>query len=254
MTTIRTIIVLTLFFVLTSSLLAKPIVFGTQEFPPFSQTKSGKVVGPGVDVIAAVMKRAGLDYKIKSGVWKWIQKSAKDKNGDVSALFFIGKNAAREKWLNFSPPILETTYGFFAKKSSRIKYSNDVPLVNSSIGVYGPSNTSKNLAKIRKKPGNDFKTELYKDSVTVFRVLGRGSNLKFAFSNGDVGRAIIKDEGLDNLQYVGTFKKLNYYFGFSKMKIDAATTKKIMDAYKSLIADGSIARILAGYNMTPAAK
>jgi polar amino acid transport system substrate-binding protein len=252
MSHLKIIATIALLVLLSNGLLAAPVVFGTQEFPPFSYTEGGQVVGPGVDIIDAVMKKAGLKYKVKSGVWKWIQEGAKDDGGDISALFFLGKNAAREKWLNFTPPILETTYGFFAKKESGHQYVKDTPITNMSVGVYGPSNTSKNLAKISKVTGNSFKTELYNDSVAVFRVLGRGKKLGMAFSNGDVGRSIIKDEGLSNLQYVGTYKKLNYYFAFSKKKIDAATTKKILSSYQALIDDGSIGMILGRYNMQSA--
>jgi len=226
------------------------LVFGTQDFSPFSYKKAGKVAGPGVDIINAVCKDAKLNCSFKFGVWKGIQSSAKKSGSEINGLFFMGKNAEREKWLYFAPPILKTEYCFFGKNSETITYKKGDKLKDSNIGAFGPSNTSKNLAKI-KKAGAEFTMKTFKDSKTAFKVLSKSDKLRFVFSNKDVGNAIIKNLKLNNLKYVGSYKTLSYYISFTKSKVNKATYDKFVASYNKL-KDTTIKKILKKYNMTPA--
>ncbi len=224
------------------------LIFGTQDFTPFSYKKGGVVAGPGVDIIKAVCKDAKLKCSFKFGVWKGIQSVAKKDGGKVNALFFLGKNSARSKWLYFTPPVLTTEYSFFAKSSETLTYKEGDKLSKSIVGVYGPSNTAKNLNKI-KKAGGEFTIKSFKDSKTVFKVLSKSDKLRFVFSNKDVGNAIIKKLKLNNLKYIGKYKSVNYYFAFTKSKVSKETYDKFITSYNKLKST-TISKILKKYNMT----
>ena len=225
------------------------LVFGTQEFPPFSvKTADGNAAGPGVDIIKAVCAEANIPCSFKIGVWKGIQQVAQSEGGEINGLFFLGKNAAREEWMYFSPTVLDTAYGFFAKSTDSLAYLPGTDLEGGVVGVYGPSNTSKSLQTIKDDGGN-FTTEVFKDSATVFRVLSQGTQLRFAYSNRDVGAATLKELGITDVKYIGDQKPVSYYISFSKKKVSEETYNKFVSAFNKLKESGKIKEILDEYGI-----
>ena len=247
---IQTVIVVLFIFVTSIQGYTADLVFGTQNFPPFSYEKNGIVAGPGVQLIQAVCKEAELECTFKLGLWEGVQTRAKHDRAEINSLFFLGKNANREKWLYFSPPIVQTEYGFFVKQDDMISYSKkDInKLAGYNIGVYGPSNTEKNLKNI-KDAGGAFAITIFKDSETTLRVLSFSNRLNMVFSNRDVGKTIIKQQNFANLKYAGSHEKTLYYIAFSKAKVNKKIKDKFIKSYKTLKSNGTINNILSNYKM-----
>lgn len=173
------------------------------------------------------------------------------KDGKAQALFLIGWNADREAALWPSPAVLDTEYGFFVRADNPLQFKELVQLSGYSVAVYGPSDTATTLEKVREKePG--FAVEVSPDDESVFRKLDSG-RVMAAFSNRDVGLAIVKKLGLKNVRYAGMQSKLKYFIGFSKTTVPKATVDKFNETYRKLWVSGEIPRILKGYGLEPSA-
>jgi polar amino acid transport system substrate-binding protein len=78
--------------------------------------------------------------------------------------------------------------------------------------------------------------------------------VKAAFSNRDVGAAMIAKLGLKNLRYAGKQSELRYYIGFSKEFAPKESVDAFNAAYRRLYKSGEIQKILKSYKMTPSAQ
>jgi polar amino acid transport system substrate-binding protein len=228
---------------------AQEVIFDTQDFAPFSYMKGGDVAGPGVDVIKAVCKEAGLACAFN--LLPWARAQSDVKAGKAHALFLIGWNAERETWLSRSPAVVVTEYGFFVPLSDRIVIRDMAQLKDYSVAVYGPSNTQATLEKVKAGvPG--MALDVSPDDESAFRKAD-SERVRAVFSNRDVGNAMIAKIGLKNLRYAGKQSDLNYYIGFSKEFTPAGAVDKFNAAYKRLYQSGEIQRILKSYKLDPAA-
>ncbi len=228
---------------------SQELVFNTQEFTPFSYLSGSDVAGPAADVIKLVCKTMGQEHKLALLPWTRAQQEVKD--GKAHALFLIGWNAEREGWLWQSLPIVDTEYGFFVRNDNPLKYTGPEQLKDYSVAVYGPSNTSTTLDKIKLQQAS-MAIENSPDDDTVFRKLD-GGRVMAAFSNRDVGMAIIKRLGLKNVRYAGVSSKLKYYIGFSKEYVTKETVEKFNAAYRKLSKSGDIPKILKSYSLEASA-
>ncbi|WDP92001.1 MAG: transporter substrate-binding domain-containing protein [Desulfobacter sp.] len=227
----------------------QPLIFNTQDFPPFSYLIEGQVAGPAVRIIQTACRKSGLDCTFKLRPWTRAQKEVR--SGKAHALFLIGRNPERETWLRFSPPILKTEYGFFFRSDNPVNYTGIGDISGYTIGVYGPSNTSDKLSQLRSKTKNAFSIDIRPDDESGFRKLAIG-RIHAVFSNRDAGFALICKLNLKNIWYAGKQCDLDYYIGFSK----AHTTKTIVDRFNTAVTalktDGTVQRILNFNQLTPA--
>ncbi len=228
---------------------AEKITFATQDFPPFSYLEEGEVQGPGTEIINIICNKMGTNYEIILLPWRRAQGMIK--HGTVQALFFIGKNEQRESWLKFSEPIVQTEYGFFECTTSPINYKDIYSLRGKRIGVYGPSNTSNELKKIGKKLQHRMTIDVTPDDIAPFRKLSKG-RVDAVYSNKAVGFAMIEKLGLDNIQFAGQNKKLNYYMGFSKQFAPSEFIEKFNNNLREMKKSGALKKILQEYGMTEA--
>ncbi|WP_038292077.1 substrate-binding periplasmic protein [Zooshikella ganghwensis] len=231
---------------------AEELVFNTQDFPPFNYTVDNKVEGPAADIIRAACQ--ALSYSCKFKLLPWRRAINEVKEGKAHGLFVIGWNKERDQWLYYSPPLMETAYGFFVRKSNTLNYSGLKDIEGYRVGVFGPSNTSKSLEKIKQSMEseslNAIHIKMVSDDINIFKMLDDPKrNLTSVYSNKDVGMAIIHQVNLGNIRYAGSHKKLNYYFGLSK----EFTDKKVADAFSNTVSDmrnsGKLKEILDSYHM-----
>lgn len=239
-------IVFLLFLILTLSviLFAKEMVFFTQDFAPFSYSENSEVKGPAVDIINKVCGELSIEAKF--GIFPWKRAIESAKKGDANALFVLGWNKPRTEWLYFSHPIIKTEYGVFVHKDNAMDYSKPSDLNGYTVSVYGPSNTSRNLEKIAEE--STLKIDMTPDDVAAFRKVDH-KRVSGAFSNKDVGWALINDLDLKNIRYAGAYKNLNYYIGFLKDYNKKEDVDLFNAKLKELTDSGEIQKILDKYNM-----
>lgn len=224
---------------------AEELVFNTQDFAPFSFQSGEEVGGPAAEIITRVCEVEKLDCSFRLLPWKRAQ--AEVREGLANAMFVIGRNAEREEWLHFSPAIITTEYGFFVQENNPLEFGEVEDVRGYTVGVYGPSNTSRSLEKIRDQLG-DLTIEMKADDESGFRKLSLG-RVDAVFSNRDVGNDMVARLGLDNIRYAGAQRSLNYFIGFSKAHNDAAIVERFNARLSAMIGDGTIAEILSAHDM-----
>lgn len=203
--------------------------FATQEFAPFVYQIEGVVSGPVVDIIVEACKEMKINCSFESLPWPRAQFYVR--KGKMHGLFVLAWNEERSEWLSFSPPITNTEYGFFVRSDNSLKYRQPSNIKGYTIGVYGPSNTSKSLRKIKDEM-KDIKIDMTPYDEFAFKKLS-AARVDAVYSNRDAGYALIKKLGLKNIRYAGTHKKLKYYIALSK----DFTNTKIATEFNSTLVD-----------------
>lgn len=237
--------VLSFVVIFSNNLFSADLEFNTQDFAPFSYTIDGIVSGPAVEIIKATCKEIEIDCTYNLMRWKTAQSLVAI--GDANGLFVVGRNEKREKWLYFSPPILDTEYGFFVSNSNPLEFKDVQDVKGYDVGVFGPSNTATSLEKIKDEIG-DLTIHMRDDDETGFKLLSI-NKLDAVYSNRDVGFALMSKLGLKNIRYAGKHRELKYYIAFSKEFTDKALVDKFNNAYLDLARRGVVQDILDEYQM-----
>jgi polar amino acid transport system substrate-binding protein len=228
---------------------SKELKLDTQDFAPYTYLENGQVSGPAASIVNQVCAEMGA--KCELNLLSWTRAQYNVKKGKANGLFVLAKNEEREKWLYFSHPLFQAEYGFFVRESDTMKFSDVAQLKGYVVGVYGPSNTSKQLELIQKTVP-EMKVDMRPDDIAGFNKLFHGRN-DAVFSNRDVGWMIIKSRKFKGIRYAGAYKKTLYYVGFSKKTTDENIVKEFNNAYIKLYKNGTIKMILHTYDMSPLA-
>jgi len=247
------VVVLVLLFTLgPRTIQAAELIFNTQDFAPFSYLTDGIVSGPATELIQRVCKEIKADCRFNLLPWKRAQNEVR--SGKANAMFVIGWNEKRAKWVHFSPPIMITEYGFFVKQNNSLSYKQLSDIQKFTVGVYGPSNTANSLERIRKQMQDNklapIKIDMRPDDEAGFKKLALG-RLDAVFSNRDVGFALLGKLKLgERIRYAGPSRSLKYYIGFSQEHNDKKILEQFDAAYLALYKAGVIKKILDRHQMT----
>ncbi len=232
----------------TTSETGAELKFVTQDFEPFNYETDGVVSGPAASIIKEICKEIKINCSFTLLPWTRAQNEVK--KGKAHGMFVIGWNKKRAEWLYFSPPIMNTEYGFFVHKDNPLEFKQISDIKGYIVGVFGPSNTSRSLEKIKAKI-KDLTIDQRSDDESGFRKLSKG-RVTAVYSNRDVGYAMIKKLNLKNIRYAGQQKKLKYFIGFSQQYTDKKIVDQFNAAFINLHKRGIIQNILKAYSMEPA--
>ncbi len=235
-----------------NSAVSEELKFTTQDFSPFNYLIDGRVSGPAAEIIRSVCAKISIDCSFHLLPWRRAQNEVKE--GRANGMFVIGWNEKRSKWLYFTPPLLRTQYGFFVKDNSTMKYTEIDNIAGLKVGVFGPSNTSNSLEKLKEqlseKGAKPITIDMRPDDEAGFRKLSIG-RVDAVYSNRDVGFALLKKLNIRNVRYAGAQKHLKYYIGFSMEHTDKALVDKFNKAFREMHKQGTIQRMLGSFNMEP---
>ncbi len=184
----------------------------TEEYPPISFTnKDGEVDGLAVEVVKEIMRRLGLNQKIRVLPWARAYKEAIE--GPNFVLFSVGRTPKRESLFNWSGSIFEMKSSFYAKKGSEVKIStlNDARKL-ASIGTYRNSYDEqflrvkgfKNLDSVNNNVLNMKKLMAGRLEVVTATNISISSMLKRA------------GYSIDNVERLYTFMEVDNFIVFSK--------------------------------------
>ena len=224
------------------------LILNTQDFAPFNYEVNGIVSGPAADIIRKICSEMKIDCTMHLLPWRRAQDEVA--NGTAHGLFVIGWNEERAKNLYFSPPILNTEYGFFVRDSNPLKLKQNSDVKGYTVGVFGPSNTATALEKIKAEV-KDLSIDMTPDDEAAFRKLSVG-RVDAVFSNRDVGYDLAHKLGLKNIRYSGRQQSLKYYVGFSQKFTDKKLVDQFNAAFRNLYKHGVIQEILTKYKMDAA--
>jgi polar amino acid transport system substrate-binding protein len=227
---------------------AAELILNTQEFAPFSYEAGGAVAGPAADVIRRVCADMKVTCTLRLLPWRRAQQEVQE--GKAHGMFVIGWNAERAKWLHFSPPLLNTEYGFFVRGDNPLKFEQNVDVKGYTVGVYGPSNTATALGKIKGEI-QDLAIDMTPDDEAAFKKLSLG-RVQAVFSNRDVGYDLLRKLSITNVRYAGRQQSLKYYVGFSQKGTDKPLVDQFNVIFRGLHKQGVIREILARYHMESA--
>jgi polar amino acid transport system substrate-binding protein len=227
---------------------AAELIFNTQEFSPFNYGVNGVASGPAADIIRRICTEIKADCPMRVLPWRRAQQEVEE--GKAHGLFVIGWNAERAKWLHFSPAILNTEYGFFVRDDNPLKFTRNADVKGYTVGVFGPSNTSTSLEKIKAEIG-DLTIDMTPDDLAAFRKLSLG-RVKAVFSNRDVGYDTARQLGITKIRYSGRQQTLKYYIGFSQKFTDKKLVDQFNATFRVLHKQGVIQDILTRYRMDAA--
>jgi len=220
----------------------------TQDFTPYSYEVNGVVSGPAADIIRKICSEMKIDCTMHLLPWRRAQDEVE--NGTAHGIFIIGWNEERAKTLYFSPPILNSEYGFFVREDNPLKFNHNTDVRAYTVGVYGPSNTATALEKIKAEI-KELTIEMTPDDESAFRKLSV-RRVDAVFSNRDVGYDRLHKIGLKNIRYAGRQQSLKYYIGFSQRFTDKKLVDQFNATFRSLHKRGVIQGILAKYKMDAA--
>lgn len=224
------------------------LILNTQDFAPFSYEVNHMVSGPAADIIKRICSEGKLECTVRLLPWRRAQEEVA--NGSAHALFLIGWNQDRAKTLYFSPPVLNTEYGFFVREDHALHFKQNSDVKGYTVGVYGPSNTATALEKIKAEI-KELTIDMTPDDEAAFRKLSIG-RVDAVFSNRDVGYDLLHKLGLRNIRYSGRQQSLKYYVGFSQKFTDKRLVDQFNQTFRILHKRGVIQEILAKYKMDAA--
>ncbi|WP_428649521.1 substrate-binding periplasmic protein [Roseibium sp.] len=229
--------------------------FVTLEFAPFIYGENKQVAGPGRDVIAAVCKKSGISCSFDIYPWRRAQELMA--SGDADGMMVIGRNPAREEWLDFSPPMFRTEYGFFVPADNQMVFEEPGQIAGFKVGVFAPSNTQTQLEDLRDDmidAGLDpIVIDGHPDDAAGMRKLAVG-RVDAVYSNRDRGWGIVSDEKLEGkVRYAGGHKAVLYYAGIAKTYPDRDVVDRFFASWRALFAEGRAQEIIESYKLEPAA-
>ena len=228
---------------------AAELILNTQDFAPFNYEVNGVVSGPAADVIRRVCADMKVTCTMRLLPWRRAQQEVQE--GKAHGMFVIGWNAERARWLHFSPPLLNTEYGFFVREDNPLKFQQNTDVKGYTVGVFGPSNTATALEQIKAEI-KDLTIDMTPDDEAAFKKLSLG-RVQAVFSNRDVGLDLLRKLAIANVRYAGRQQSLKYYIGFSQKFTDKQLVDEFNATFRTLHRQGVIREILSRYRMDPAA-
>ena len=95
----NTLLSVAVLLVLASQALGEKITVVTEEWPPYTYSEDGKIVGVVTEIVHAALDRSGLDYSIE--VYPWARAYEMAKNGENVLIYSIYKLPSREDHFNW---------------------------------------------------------------------------------------------------------------------------------------------------------
>jgi polar amino acid transport system substrate-binding protein len=213
----------------------------TEEYPPVTFMKDGKVTGFVTDVVREIIARQGIPDRIRLTSWDEAYKTALSNPNVV--LFSTERTEKREKLFQWVGPVGKNSAIFYAKKGSGIRITS--------------MEDAKKLSAIATT--TDWFTEQYLKGIGFTNLVSSplpGTNVKQLMS-GEVQITvftditvpeIVKNAGysMDDLEPVFTVSNTYFYIAVS-LGTPPDTVKKWQSALDSLKADGTFERIYRSY-------
>ena len=232
---------------------AQDLRFVTLDFAPFIYGEDQKVAGPGRDVIVAACEAADLECSYDIFPWRRAQELMRE--GKADGMMVIGRNAEREEWLDFSPPLFRTEYGFFVSENSFENPQELAGIAGFKVGVFAPSNTAVQLEGLRDRMIAEglepLEIDARPDDVSGFRKLAAG-RIDAVYSNRDRGRKVLIDNGLaGDVRYALSDKGILYFAAIRKSFQKPEVSRRFFAGLSEVFANGRASEIIMAYELEP---
>ncbi len=237
-------------FALTAEEAAKKLegmTWYTEEYPPYNFAgEGGAPTGMAVDILLAAFKKIGVGVStsdIKIVAWNRSYKYVQSKPG--TALFSMTYTPEREKIMKFVGPAIPLAISIIAPKESKIVAKKTKDLRKLKIGVVRNDIGDQLASKLTLEPDAIKRITSAKQLYALLKS-GKVDVVVYAV---DVFKNVIKKAGGDPSEYEDVFVLKEGQSGYAfHQSTDPAVLTHLQAAVDQLKADGTIDRIISGYN------
>ncbi|MCJ8341217.1 MAG: transporter substrate-binding domain-containing protein [Pseudomonadales bacterium] len=236
------------FSVSTNNLYSAELNFVTPNSAPFQYKTEQGMRGPFISIIKKVCDEMQISCSIDH-IDSWNRAKHMVRNGGsfkqkkVNGVSTLAWSKERTGWLYYSPPIIQTGYGFFIRDNDVRQPNSILDLQGYIISVHGPSKSSRNLEHI-KNTIKELTIDMSPDQEAGLQKLSLG-RVDSVYLNKDIGIFLIKSLGLGNVSYAFDHQAVTYFIAFSKVSTDKKIVDRFNAAYRKLY-EGGIIQILIG--------
>ncbi|WP_019613341.1 substrate-binding periplasmic protein [Psychromonas ossibalaenae] len=92
------------------------LLLATQEWRPYQYIADGKMQGPGIEKLKCIMKVLKQPYQITMSDWDKAQISVEI--GEQHAFFLASQNAVRDKYADYSSPVMKQVWSWYTLSDS----------------------------------------------------------------------------------------------------------------------------------------
>jgi polar amino acid transport system substrate-binding protein len=220
----------------------------TENYPPYNMEVNGKVKGISVDLLVEMFKRMNSKLTrddIKLVPWARGYRVVLSKPNTM--LFSTTRTKEREKLFKWVGPIIDTTIGIIAPKSSHIKITKPSDLNKYKIGAVINDIGEQLLLANGVKKENIQSISGKNPVITNFRKMGKHRIDMFAYET-HVAMYGVRSYQIDqsDFEVVYILKKGQLYYAFNK-KTPNSIIKKYQKALDEIKADGTYKKIISKY-------
>ncbi|QDG77203.1 ABC transporter substrate-binding protein [Labrenzia sp. PHM005] len=219
-----------------SPAMAADINLTTEEYKPFNYTDGDKIVGFGADQVFEVMNRAGLSYDVEMAQWSRAIGLA-EKKADY-CVFTASHTAERDPKFVWVEPLNVDRTLLMKKSGSDVNPSTIEDAKAFTVGTQS----------------QDYTESLLKDQG--FPKIDAAKNMETTLKKLDAGRidlVAVSEAFYNSLKKDGKDVDIAVVLSETVLSMacnpgtNAGNVKKMQDALKSMIDDGTQAKILANY-------
>lgn len=213
----------------------------TEEYPPVSFQKDGKITGFVTDMVREILTRQGLPDTIR--LTSWAEAYATALNTPNVVLFSAERTAQREKLFHWAGPVGKNSAIFYAKKGSGIRIDS----LEDAKKVKAIATTTDWFTE------QDLKSRGFKNLVSSPQPVANvrqlmSGEVQLAIFTDITIPAIVREAGyrMEDLEPVFTVSNTYFYIALSLGTPDATVRKwqALLDAIKT---DGTFATIYRRY-------
>ena len=218
----------------------------TEHWPPFNYEVDGKIIGFGTEVVEATLNNAGIDYQIRSGIWKGVYEWALKE--DNVLIYTISRTALREDLFEWIGPFADRQQNFI-----KLKTRDDIEIesledakryrlglqeedaIAQDLFSWGFDRNSKNVVLVNKR-------------VLLFRMLFAG-RIDLMTGHDITVKYQLELEGLsyEDIELVYPIDVDGAYYMALKKGSDPSLVSKLRSSFDAIKESGELAKIKEKY-------
>ncbi|MDX8045210.1 basic amino acid ABC transporter substrate-binding protein [Gracilibacillus sp. S3-1-1] len=206
-------------------------------FMPFSYLDKGEIVGFDIDLLDAVMKEAGYEYKLDNVSWDSMLLSVEEGNADL-AIAGITVNEDRKQSYDFSSPYFESTHKIVFREGTDITSGEDIKDIK--VGVQGGTTGEAAVEKILGK--NHENISKYESNTLTLMSLQSG-DVEAAVTDNVVADAYVANNPESGLEMIADPETFESEFYGMLLPKDSEIETDIDAALQAIIDNGTYSEI-----------
>ncbi|MEY4479506.1 MAG: hypothetical protein RLZZ267_184 [Bacillota bacterium] len=206
-------------------------------YAPMEFMDKDKIVGFDIDFLKAVMKEAGLNYKVKNVGWDALFASVKQATEIDFGISSVTINDERKQTYDFSAPYFESTNLIMVKEGSSVKSAAD--LKNLKVAVQGATTADDIISDLKGKTSSDLKR--FESNALAFLEMDKGG-VDAVVADNMIINEYVKNNPDKKYVAISDSSFASEYYGLLLPK-DSDLKAKLDPAIKTVLENGEYAKI-----------